>query len=276
MQNSEELCLKWNEFQENLNSSFVGFRNDQDFADVTLVCEDSAEIETHKVVLASSSPFFMEMLKKRKHPHPMIYMKGVKGENLLAMVDFLYYGEANVNQENLDVFLSLAEELRLKGLTGSCAEPNTEALKTIASEQEKKFEIRNRVDRTISNVPTPLKEYKNIHETNTELSSTALVSLEAHQLDEQIKSMMTRTEKKMTSGNTSKAVFACNQCGKEGQWQNIKTHIEANHIASNISYSCDICGKVSRSRHGLRLHKAKDHCKQILLQDQGQLEMPQI
>ena len=142
MQNSEKLCLKWNEFQENLNSSFVGFRNDQDFADVTLVCEDSAEIETHKVVLASSSPFFMEMLKKRKHPHPMIYMKGVKGED---------------------------------------------------------------------------------------------------------------------------------QCGKEGQWQNIKTHIEANHIASNISYSCDICGKVSRSRHGLRLHKARDHCKQILLQDQGQL-----
>ena len=120
-------------------------------------------------------------------------------------------------------------------------------------------------------VPTPLKEYKNIHETNAEHSSTALVSLEAHQLDEQIKSMMTRTEKKMTSGNTSKAVFACNQCGKEGQWQNIKTHIEANHIASNLSYSCDICGKISRSRHGLRMHKAKDHCKQILIQGQEQL-----
>ena len=267
MQNSEKLCLKWNEFQENLNSSFGGFRNDQDFADVTLVCEDGAQIETHKVVLASSSPFFMEMLKKRKHPHPMIYMKGVKGEYLLAMVDFLYFGEANVNQENLDVFLSLAEELRLKGLTESRAEPNTEALKTKASEQERYVEIRNRVDRTISNVPTPLKEYKNIHETNAEHSSTALVSLEAHQLDEQIKSMMTRTEKKMTSGNTSKAVFACNQCGKEGQWQNIKTHIEANHIASNLSYSCDICGKISRSW----IKIAQSYCKQILLQDQEQL-----
>ena len=123
----------------------------------------------------------------------------------------------------------------------------------------------------MSYILTPLKEYKNIHETNAEHSSTALVSLEAHQLDEQIKSMMTRTEKKMTSGNTSKAVFACNQFGKEGQWQNIKTHIEANHIASNLSYSCDICGKISRSRHGLRMHKAKDHCKQISLQDQEQL-----
>ena len=69
MQNSEKLCLKWNEFQENLNSAFGGFRNDKDFADVTLVCEDGVQIETHKVVLASSSPFFMEMLKKSKHPH---------------------------------------------------------------------------------------------------------------------------------------------------------------------------------------------------------------
>ena len=147
--------------------------------------------------------------------------------------------------------------MRLKGLTGSFTEDNTETLKTKASEQETKFERRNPVDRTISYVPTPLNEYN--HKTKAEHSSTALVSIEAHQLDEQINSMMTRTEKKMTVGSGYKAVFACNQCGKEGQRQNIKTHIEANHIASNISYSCDICGKISRSRDGLRRHKCNEH-----------------
>ena len=45
-------------------------------------------------------------------------MKGAEFENLLAIVDFLYCGEANVVQENLDAFLSIAEELKLKGLTG--------------------------------------------------------------------------------------------------------------------------------------------------------------
>ena len=126
MQNSEKLCLKWNNFQENLNSAFGGLRNDQDFADVTLVCEDGTQIVTHKVILASSSPFLMEILKKNKHPLPLIYMRGLKAEALVAMVDFLYYGEANVNQESLDIFLSLAEELRLKGLTGSSTESKTE------------------------------------------------------------------------------------------------------------------------------------------------------
>ena len=35
-----------------------------------------------------------------------------------APVDFLYRGEANVYQENLDSFLAIAEELQLKGLMG--------------------------------------------------------------------------------------------------------------------------------------------------------------
>ena len=126
MQNSENFCLKWNGFHENLNSALGEFRNDQDFADVTLACEDGTQILTHKVALASSSPFFMDILKKNKHPHPLIYMRGLKAENLLAIVDFLYYGEANVDQDSLDVFLGLAEELRLRGLTGLSAESKPE------------------------------------------------------------------------------------------------------------------------------------------------------
>ena len=71
MQNTEKLCLRWNDFQENLNSAFGQLRNDRDFADVTLACEDGTQIETHRVILASTSPFFKEMLKKNKHPHPL-------------------------------------------------------------------------------------------------------------------------------------------------------------------------------------------------------------
>ena len=45
-------------------------------------------------------------------------MRGIKSEDLDAIVDFLYCGEANVFQENLDSFLAIAEELKLKGLVG--------------------------------------------------------------------------------------------------------------------------------------------------------------
>ena len=103
--------------------------------------------------------------------------------------------------------------------------------------------------------------------TKTESSSVALVSVEADQLDEQIKSMMTMTENEVVIGGKKRKAYVCNVCGKEGQAANIMTHIEANHIESNITHSCDICGKLSRSGHGLRLHKAREHCKQTFLQD---------
>ena len=275
MQNSEKLCLKWNDFQENLSSAFGGFRNDQDFADVTLACEDGTQIKTHKVILALSSPLFLEILKMNKHPHPMIYMRGLKTDVLVAMVDFLYYGEANVNQESLDTFLGLAEELKLRGLTSSSTELYSEeefSHKTSAPEENNKE--KKTFVKTTPNNPKRL----NIHNLNAkaEPSSVALVSVESHQLDEQIKSMMTMTENKVTLGGREQKAYSCNVCGKEGHGANIKTHIESNHIESNITHSCDVCGKISRSRNGLRLHKAKEHCKQISLQDQGRLEIPQI
>ena len=46
-------------------------------------------------------------------------MKGMKSDDLIAIVDFLYFGEVKVYQENLDSFLAIAAELELKGLEGS-------------------------------------------------------------------------------------------------------------------------------------------------------------
>ena len=101
---SEKLCLKWNDFQENVNTAFGNLREDTEFTDVTLACEDGQQVEAHKVVLIASSPFFLNILKRNKHSHPLIYMRGVKFENLTAMIDFFYHGEANVFQENLPGF----------------------------------------------------------------------------------------------------------------------------------------------------------------------------
>ena len=119
MNASEKLFLQWNDFKDNISSSFAELREDQDLTDVTLACEDGKQVEAHKVILAASSPFFKDILKRNKHPHPLIYMRGLRSEDLLAIIDFLYFGEANVPKENLDSFLALAEELQLKGLTGS-------------------------------------------------------------------------------------------------------------------------------------------------------------
>ena len=114
---SEKLCLQWNKFKDNVVSSFGSLREDKDFPDVTLACEGGKHIEAHRIILASSSPFFENLLRISKHSHPLIYMRGVRSEVLNAVLDFLYFGEVKVFQESLDSFLAIAEELKLKGLT---------------------------------------------------------------------------------------------------------------------------------------------------------------
>ena len=116
MSTQEQICLNWGHFQKNLSTSFKSLRGTREYSDVTLACGDGKQIEVHKVILAASSPFFDNLLKTNKHPHPMIYMRGMKEEELAAIIDFMYFGEAMVHQEDIDKFWALAQELDIKGL----------------------------------------------------------------------------------------------------------------------------------------------------------------
>ena len=111
----EKLCLQWNDFSENISSAFGRLRADLDFTDVTLACEDGHQIQAHKFALISSSPLFLELLKNLKHPHPLIYMRGVKSVDLNAILDFVYCGETNVCQKDLILFLHWLMRCNLKG-----------------------------------------------------------------------------------------------------------------------------------------------------------------
>ena len=246
----EKLCLKWNDFQENAISAFGTLREDREFADVTLACEDGQQMEAHKVILASSSPFFMNLLKRNKHPHPLIYMRGLKSEDLVAIVDFLYLGEANVYQENLDSFLALAEELKLKGLTGN----------QTVEEEAAPLPVPKQKPNTKKEPTVQYSKYE--PKANDEVSGTVAVAqlkvtADLDGVEEQINSMMELGETIMV-GNRSRVARICTVCGKEGQHTDIKRHIEATHI-TGVSHTCNICGKSSRSKNALRAHIARNH-----------------
>ena len=230
---------------------------------MTLVSDDEKQVEAHKVILASSSPFFANLLKRNKHPHPMIFMRGVKEEVLVAIVDFLYNGEANVFQENLDSLLAVAEDLRLKGLTGS-SEGNTsqDTSRTKPSENYQPREEQKAFYQKDLRPRKMARQQRLENVVSSEMSVATInnqsVNVELHQLDDQIKSMMERSGKSMTVGNVKREVLVCKVCGKEGESGNITRHIEANHI-TGVTHTCDICKKTSRSRHALSQHKREYH-----------------
>ena len=239
MSNPEKLCLKWNDFKERVSSTFGELRADQDLTDVTLACEDGEQVEAHKVILAASSPFFMEIFKRNKHPHPLIYMRALNSEDLLAIVEFIYFGEAKVFQNNLNSFLSLAEELHLKGLTendsfGKDKEPQIEtAPPHINMPLKKEHQDTSSCEKRESGSPG---------DTSVAVTNN-LFSTDLQDLDEKIKSMMTKTD--VRSDKSGKCIATCNICGKQALIGNMPSHIEANHI-TGVSHACDICGKFSR------------------------------
>merc|ERR1719356_994481 len=114
---SEKFCLRWNDFEANISSAFREIRDDKEFFDVTLASEDDNQIQAHKVIIGACSPFFRNILRKNTHNHPLLYLKGVKYKELVSVLNFMYHGEVNVAQDDLNQFLAVAEDLRVKGLT---------------------------------------------------------------------------------------------------------------------------------------------------------------
>ena len=272
MPTSEKFCLKWNDFQGNINNSYAALRKDSDFTDATLVCQDGQQIEAHKVILAASSPFFQNLLKRNKHAHPLIYMKGMNTEDLLAIVDFFYYGEANIYQENLNSFLNIAEELKLKGLHGR---------EEGGGEGKGNSEIPRQICQPI--LPSPFAHKKNgtfetklfsqeysflpqSYSDDQETSSGEVVVPKQRfpgdmkELDEQIEVMIGRGEN-MLKGNGKGCMvkaYVCQACGKEGNRTNIMDHIEVNHF-EGLSFPCNLCEKSCPSRKALRYHIQRSH-----------------
>ena len=113
---SEKFCLKWNDFHANVSKSFKALRSADDFYDVTLVSDDQKQVSAHKIVLSASSEYFKNVLRSNKHPHPMLCLNGVSSNELSSILDYIYNGEIQIYQEQLDSFLQIAQRFQLEGL----------------------------------------------------------------------------------------------------------------------------------------------------------------
>lgn len=60
---------------------------------------------------------FQAVLASHPDKHPIVILKDVRYTDMRDLLDFMYRGEASVDQENLPTFLRVAECLRIKGLT---------------------------------------------------------------------------------------------------------------------------------------------------------------
>ncbi|XP_074102706.1 BTB-protein-VII isoform X1 [Cotesia typhae] len=111
----QQFCLRWNNHQPNFISVFSTLLTNETLVDVTLAAE-GRHLQAHKVVLSACSTYFQSLFTVNPCQHPIVILKDVKFSDLKIMVDFMYYGEVNVSQEQLPSIIKTAENLKIKGL----------------------------------------------------------------------------------------------------------------------------------------------------------------
>ncbi|KAK4878681.1 hypothetical protein RN001_011187 [Aquatica leii] len=119
----EEVCLRWNSHHSNMQNCFPRLLEKGQYVDVTLIAEGKS-LKCHRMILSSCSAYFEEILADiTPMQHPVIILKSTPFWILRALIDFMYAGEVNIDQNKLPELLDTAESLKIKGLAGKSTEP---------------------------------------------------------------------------------------------------------------------------------------------------------
>eukprot|EP00092_Neocalanus_flemingeri_P018459 GFUD01019978.1.p1 GENE.GFUD01019978.1~~GFUD01019978.1.p1 ORF type:complete len:438 (+),score=130.16 GFUD01019978.1:57-1370(+) len=113
---TELLQLQWNSYSSSWHAALSTLRTTGQFCDLTLVVDDG-HLPAHRVVVSSCSPLLSRALAVCHHPHPAVVLRGVNMVQMKGILDFMYMGEARVDQPALESFLKAAEELSVMGLS---------------------------------------------------------------------------------------------------------------------------------------------------------------
>jgi len=110
--------LKWTFSHLNMSSLLTKYRNTGQFIDLT-ICVEKEIILCHKLVLASCSTYFENLLTSSPmlaNPHPVVLLKDMHFWQVEALVDFMYCGEVDVVEHHLNDLINAARILGVRGL----------------------------------------------------------------------------------------------------------------------------------------------------------------
>ena len=251
---SEKFSLKWNDFESNVSRTFGLLRQEKEFFDVTLVSEDHHQVEAHKLVLSACSPFFKNLLTRNQHSHPLLCLDGIRADELQFVLDYIYQGEVQIFQEQLDRFLIIAEKLSLEGLTPT-SEGNAPVSKDSTADQ---FDISttNAVIKTERNQRRRTTNQANI----TGKNETRTVVKSGHGDTDEVSEKISQYLIENDDGT-----YSCGFCGKTGDKSSrsrkfiMQRHVET-HL-DGLSYPCQTCQKTFRSKNSLNSHTSLYHRK---------------
>ena len=250
---SEKFSLKWNDYQSNWNKTIHDLRKDTDLADVTLISDDKVKFSAHKILLSSCSNMFKFILQSNTHLNPMMFLGGIDSVNLGYILDYIYHGEVNLYQKQLDSFLESAQKLEIKGLLGNIQGSENHVDENMYTEPKENLKD----EHTYYQPPEEsglMEVIKNQPLAPRRLSKDHVIFNVGSLTQEEISQKMKELYEKTDNGWRC---LACDHTNTGLKSSNMRTHVET-HL-EGLCYTCNMCHKEFRSRKLLNLHNFRSH-----------------
>ena len=245
--------LAWNTHHQHLKKLLQNMLEATVFADITLVSNDLMKFKTHKAVLSACSQVFKSIIDDIPKDSSTIYLRGIQGQDLESILQFMYLGEATLSHERMNEFIEVAKSLEIieifKNVYTSTEE--THALDDdddfIQESQEKKVIEEQGTEKQQQDVKNKAENY-------------AIPSFDGNfpcnQCDRVLSTSSNRLKhiKSVHEGLRHK----CNLCSKDfTQSCHLKKHFQSAHIGTK--YFCDQCEKHYPLQNTLYRHQKTKH-----------------
>ena len=231
--------IGWNTFKDHLQDSTKALFKSQRFTDVTLVSNDMIPIKAHKFILSGASSVLRRLLMMNQDAKPMLYLKGINCEDLQAILEFIYLGEASILSERLEDFMRSAEDLDVEEL----CKPKPENQKTGENHNSHLMGKEN-----LTSSKSMVKQEEGTTNVNADKTKTSKQSFkECSEYPEDLLDIKLKTQ------------FKCIECGVTfSNNYNLERHISNKH--HGIKQKCDKCDRqVSRSNFSRHMRTQHQH-----------------
>ena len=243
---------------------------------MTLATEDGHKISAHKIILTSCSQVFRNLLSTLDHPHPMIYMMGVKSKQLELVLQYVYQGRCELGEADVDDFLATGRDLLVQGFfDGSLLKKETtnSAISDVSGNRKQDFQFFEESGLSEVFEETSLTEKKitdppvvDVDKSDAERKSW---SSDDHKEEEMEQEHLTHASDDSTvlgsiDSTVNLFVKEENTFGSELLTPKLKiedTESRANHQQEPKKYFCDQCSYKSTQNTNLTKHKEKHHLK---------------
>ena len=253
---AENYNLTWPTYSDHTASMLSQMRRCNNFADVTLVCDDKKQIQAHRNVLSACSGFFKDILlmNLQSVPHPVIFLKGVHSEELNAILQFVYEGQVYVGQDKFNKLYEVAKSLEIVELVLIIQ------LSMVNEDMETNKPIKIESQETVSQETNEISnDFKLDDDIKSNLPIKKVMNNDTHNcsLEEEANSHENKLLPTNQSENHNDYKYSCNQCEYYCNTKNeIDTHSNVHH---GPKHTCHKCGRTYKKKFDLQAHIRSEH-----------------